>query len=190
MARREVDLESLDLRKLFVYGTGMFTVRTCHTTSTRTQQTSTQAATMALYPLSVIKTQQMALDDAPRGLNGAWRTAARIVSTDGAAGLYRGIVPSLLGSIPARVVYLSTLETVKAVATPHVAGWRLGDASSAFAINFIAGGTASLSSQAVVVPLDVVTQRLMLGQRGMHCGGQVPGGIGMVKLILRCGIPF
>lgn len=28
MARREVDLDSLDLRKLFVYGTGMFTVRT------------------------------------------------------------------------------------------------------------------------------------------------------------------
>lgn len=129
----------------------------------------------------------MALDDAPRGLNGAWRTATRIVQADGAAGLYRGIVPTLVGSIPARVVYLSTLEMVKAVATPRVATWQLGDASSAFAVNFIAGGTASLSSQAVVVPLDVVTQRLMLGQRGMqqHGGGQLPGGIGMVKLILR-----
>lgn len=131
----------------------------------------------------------MALDDAPKGLQGAVRTAAGLVRRDGIAGLYRGIVPSVLGSIPARVVYLSTLETVKAFTSPHITSWQLGDATTAFVTNFVAGGSASLSSQAVVVPLDVVTQRLMLGRRGMYgTGGKnepLLGGIGMAQLIIR-----
>jgi solute carrier family 25 protein 44 len=57
------------------------------------------------------------------------------------------------------VLYLNIMEFVKA----HLVDFGLGDSSSP-AVSFCAAGMASLATQTVGVPVDVVTQRIMAKQ--------------------------
>lgn len=77
-------------------------------------------------------------------------------------GFYRGFGTVVFGTIPARTVYMTSLEVTKA------AVMRLGDrfdvtpAALAGAASFAGGAAASASTQAVVIPIDVISQRLMM----------------------------
>jgi solute carrier family 25 protein 44 len=137
----------------------------------------------------------MALDDAPRGLTGAVAVGRSVVAADGVRGLYRGLGTVMVGVIPARGVYLTTLEAVKAGAERAMRGspapWEgrasgeggggpppptiaaaLGEARTAAAANLAGGAAASLVTQGLTVPIDVVSQRLMVeGGRGRGGGG-------------------
>lgn len=63
-------------------------------------------------------------------------------------------------------MYLTSLEKVRAVSSAHLHAWGgLSDAASAGAASFVAGFCASLATQAVSVPIDVVSQRLMIADR-------------------------
>jgi solute carrier family 25 protein 44 len=139
----------------------------------------------------------MALDDAPRGLSGAVAVGRTVVAADGVKGLYRGLGTVVAGVIPARGVYLTTLEAVKAGAeralhaTPApwqrsddddaaaaappltTAAW-LGDARTAAAANLAGGAVASLFTQGLTVPIDVVSQRLMVEGGGGSSGRSGP----------------
>ncbi len=163
---------------------------------------STQGLTTLLFPLTVIKTRQMALDDAPRGLSGAVSVGRAVVAADGVKGLYRGLGTVMVGVIPARGVYLTTLEAVKAGAEralqgspvpwgaagsggdadpaaspppPTIAAY-LGEPRTAAAANLAGGAVASLATQGLTVPIDVVSQRLMVeGGGGRRSGGGAAG---------------
>lgn len=63
-----------------------------------------QSLTTALYPLSVIKTRQMALAGSQAGLGGAVATARGVLAADGVRGLYRGFGTVVMGMFPARMV--------------------------------------------------------------------------------------
>ena len=89
-----------------------------------------QGVTTCLFPLTVLKTRQMAIQGAPTGLwvrylhvlflrlhlalaelhityysmQGAKETAKIILRTDGIPGLYRGFGTVVFGAIPARIV--------------------------------------------------------------------------------------
>ena len=76
--------------------------------------------------------------------------------------------------IPARMVYLSTLEWAKSAAGGALTRMDVGDAAAAGAASFVAGGLASMCSQLVWVPIDVVSQRLMI-QGGGAEGGSASG---------------
>ncbi len=68
-------------------------------------------------------------------------------------------------------VYLSTLEMSKSVTNSLLHRFDLGDTAAVGAASFVGGAMASLSSQLIVVPIDVVAQRLMI-----MGGGPPPGG--------------
>ena len=59
-------------------------------------------------------------------------------------------------------MYLSTLEATKAWTYSQAESATPNQATAAAAANFAAGGTASLITQTVIVPVDVISQRLMV----------------------------
>lgn len=128
----------LDKTKFYVVGAGIFT-----------------GITVALYPVSVVKTRlQVATKDTVE--RNAFSVVRGILKTDGIPGLYRGFGTVITGAIPARIIFLTALETTKVAAFKMVEPFKLSEPVQAAAANGIAGMTASLFSQAVFVPIDVV----------------------------------
>jgi solute carrier family 25 protein 44 len=82
----------LDQHKVAVYGVGLFS-----------------GITTALFPLSVIKTRQMASPAAAPGFSGAAQTAAQIFRNDGIRGFYRGFGTAVAGAIPVCIGLTSVL---------------------------------------------------------------------------------
>jgi solute carrier family 25 protein 44 len=174
-ANTAVDWERLDKQQFFVYGAGIFT-----------------GLTAALFPLSVIKTRMMALEGAPRGLSGAVATARTVVHHDGVRGLYKGFGTVLCGLIPGRMLYLGTLEASKSAVLAALQRHNLAsDTAAAGVASFVGGGLGSLAGQLVVVPIDVVSQRLMLMGGGPASAGAAPAaprrvtGLQLTREILR-----
>ena len=116
---------------------------------------------MALYPVSVVKTrlQVASKDIADRN---AFAVAKGILKADGVPGLYRGFGTVITGAIPARIIFLTTLETTKVATFRMVEPLKLSEPSQAAIANGIAGMMGSLCAQAVFVPVDVVCSILAL----------------------------
>ena len=96
---RELGWRELDMVRFVSTGIGVFSL-----------------VTTALFPLSVLKTRMMAMDSQGRGGLGfgAVGAAAReILRAEGVPGFYRGFTTVVLGIIPARVLYMTTLEGTK-----------------------------------------------------------------------------
>lgn len=179
----------LDKKKFFITGAGIFS-----------------GLTTALFPLTVIKTRMMALQGSHRGLSGALYTARDVLAHDGIRGLYRGFGTVVFGIIPARIVYLGTLESSKSgvLSSLKKAAPNLSETAQVSAASFVSGAMASLAGQLVIVPIDVVSQRLMItggpngiedhriyqgansnsgGQRAFHTSR--PNGLKLVQHILQ-----
>lgn len=128
----------LDKTKFYVVGAGLFT-----------------GVTVALYPVSVVKTRlQVASKDVAE--RNATSVIKGILRTDGVPGLYRGFGTVITGAIPARVIFLTALETTKVAAFRMVEPFKLSEPTEAAIANGVAGMIASVFSQAVFVPIDVV----------------------------------
>ena len=138
----EVTWNNLDKRTFFVGGAGMFSVVTC-----------------ALYPLSVVKTRQM-VDGSGRGSSGV-AIVRDILKTRGFFGLYKGFGTIVVGTLPIRMVYLSTLEVVKSRARGACEALDLPPIAHGIA-DAAGGATASMCSQVLGVPVDVISQRQMV----------------------------
>jgi len=170
---REVDWDSLDKRKFVLNSVGLFS-----------------AVTMALYPLSVIKTRQMVGSDAQ--MTKARDIVRDIVRERGVRGLYRVFGTIIVGAMPIRVVYLSTLEAVKTHTNVVFDSYNVPEMYRG-AADAAGGATASLISQTLAVPVDVISQRQMV--QGMKSGGSVAesgavlvgyrNGIDAVRTIVR-----
>mmetsp|Transcript_1538 Transcript_1538/g.2971 ORF Transcript_1538/g.2971 Transcript_1538/m.2971 type:complete len:403 (-) Transcript_1538:119-1327(-) len=151
----EVGWGDLDKRRFFVYGGVIFTI-----------------ISGALYPLSVLKTHQMVQHQSSVERGNALRgesiseTVRKVYrETGGVRGFYRGFPTVVFGSIPSRFVYLSTLEAVKYSILQGPGRMNSGEDPTpgrAAQASFVAGATASLATQLVLVPVDVVSQRQMI----------------------------
>lgn len=129
----------LDKKRFYYVGAGLFT-----------------GVTVALYPVSVIKTRlQVASKDIAE--RSAFSVVKGILKNDGVPGLYRGFGTVITGAVPARIIFLTALETTKISAFKLVAPLDLSEPTQAAIANGLAGMTASLFSQAVFVPIDVVS---------------------------------
>ena len=62
-------------------------------------------------------------------------------------------------------IYLGSLEVAKAQVNKHTTGLHLTPTTQASLDNFVGGALASFASQSVVVPIDVISQRLMVQVR-------------------------
>lgn len=93
--------------------------------------------------------------------------------------------------LPGRVVYMGTLEGVKkatnsgiqALGGPQVLG--LSDAGAAGLTSALGGTCASLSTQAVTVPVDVISSRLMAQATQPAHAPRYKGGFDALVTILR-----
>ncbi|XP_027333078.1 solute carrier family 25 member 44-like [Abrus precatorius] len=140
-APEDINWHMLDKSKFFFLGATLFS-----------------ALSAALYPVVVLKTRQQVSSAKISCRN----MSSAIMRYEGFRGFYRGFGTSLIGTIPARALYMSALEVTKTnVGTATV---RLGFSdASATAIANAAGGVASaMAAQLVWTPVDVVSQRLMV----------------------------
>ncbi|XP_022939956.1 solute carrier family 25 member 44-like isoform X2 [Cucurbita moschata] len=161
----EINWDKLDKAKFYGIGAGLFT-----------------GITVALYPVSVVKTRmQVAVKDS------AEKNAASVVKgllkNDGVPGLYRGFGTVITGAIPARIIFLTALETTKVGAFKMVEPFKLSEPSQAAIANGLAGMTASLFSQAVFVPIDVISQKLMV--QGYSGNARYNGGLDVARKLIK-----
>ncbi|CAN0870313.1 Solute carrier family 25 member 44, partial [Linum grandiflorum] len=139
--------------------------------------------------ISVIKTRlQVATKDT--GERNAFSVIRGLVKTDGIRGLYRGFGTVITGAVPARIIFLTALETTKVASFKMVESLKLSEASEAAVANGIAGMTASLCSQGVFVPIDVVcwpisstSQKLMV--QGYSGHEKYKGGLDVARKVIK-----
>ncbi|CAD6214556.1 unnamed protein product [Miscanthus lutarioriparius] len=155
----------LDKTKLYVVGAGMFS-----------------GVTVALYPVSVVKTRmQVASGDAMR--RNALATFKNILKMDGVPGLYRGFATVIIGAVPTRIIFLTALETTKAASLKLVEPFKLSEPVQAAFANGLAGLSASTCSQAIFVPIDVISQKLMV--QGYSGHARYKGGIDVARKVIK-----
>jgi len=119
----------------------------------------------ALYPLWLIKTRLQA-QRGHREYAGVADAFKKIVRFEGIRGLWRGFSVTAVGFIPAQLAYNFVYEWTRAH-LPH----QLARRDEQVKRNFYGGAAASFASSIVNVPLDVVTQRIMVqpaGRRKYH----------------------
>ncbi|XP_039131330.1 solute carrier family 25 member 44 [Dioscorea cayenensis subsp. rotundata] len=161
----EINWDKLDKTKLYVVGAGLFT-----------------GVTVALYPISVIKTRiQVASKEIAQ--QSAFSTFKNILKVDGIPGLYRGFGTVITGAIPARIIFLTSLETTKAASLKIVEPFKLSEPVQAAIANGMGGLLASISSQAVFVPIDVVSQKLMV--QGYSGYTKYNGGLDVARKLIK-----
>ncbi|CAN4082708.1 unnamed protein product [Withania somnifera] len=161
----EINWDKLDKTKFYVVGAGIFT-----------------GLTVVLYPISVIKTRmQVATNNAAK--DNAFSVVRGLVRNDGIPGLYRGFGTVITGAIPARIIFLTALETTKVAAFKMVEPFKLSEPVQAAIANGVAGMLASLCSQSVFVPIDIVSQRLMV--QGYSGHASYNGGLDVARKILK-----
>nr|GMC46994.1 solute carrier family 25 member 44-like [Ipomoea batatas] len=159
----DVDWEMLDKSRFFFLGAALFS-----------------GVSATLYPIVVLKTRQQVLTARIPCL----KMSASMLRTEGLRGFYRGFGTSLVGTIPARALYMGALEITKS--SVGTAAVRLGfsEASAAAIANAAAGLNASMAAQVVWTPIDVVSQRLMV--QGAENGGfkSYSGGLDAFRKII------
>ncbi|XP_057447739.1 uncharacterized protein LOC130739465 [Lotus japonicus] len=165
MGSTEINWDRLDKTKFYVVGAGLFT-----------------GVTVALYPISVVKTRlQVASKETME--RSALSVVKGLLRTDGIPGLYKGFGTVITGAIPARIIFLTALETTKAASFKMIEPFKLSETAQAAIANGFAGMTSSLMSQAVFVPIDVISQKLMV--QGYSGHAQYSGGLDVARKVLR-----
>lgn len=157
----EVDWHMLDKSRFFVLGAALFS-----------------AVSGALYPAVVLKTRQQVSVATTRCTDLAFIMLRR----EGLKSFYRGFGTSLLGTLPARALYMTALEVTKTSVSG--AGVRIGlsDAATVAVSSAAAGLSASIAAQLVWTPVDVVSQRLMVA------GTPLTGADCLKKIVCRDGV--
>ncbi|KAK7349278.1 hypothetical protein VNO77_06523 [Canavalia gladiata] len=144
----EIDWHMLDKSKFFFLGAALFS-----------------GVSATLYPVVVLKTRQQVLQSQVSCI----KTAFSLIRGEGFRALYRGFGTSLLGTIPARALYMTALEVTKSNVGTATVRFGLAEPTAAAIANAAAGLSAAMAAQLVWTPVDVVSQRLMV-QGGCHSG--------------------
>ncbi|KAJ4840479.1 hypothetical protein Tsubulata_000393 [Turnera subulata] len=110
---------------------------------------------MAMFPVDTVKTHMQALGSCPIKSASVSHALRSILQTEGPSALYRGIAAMALGAGPAHAVHFSVYETCKRYLSPDNPNSTLAHA--------VSGICATVASDAVFTPMDMVKQRLQLG---------------------------
>lgn len=141
----DVDWHMLDKSRFFFLGAGLFS-----------------GVSAALYPVVVLKTRQQV----SHAQVSCFKMSFSIMRHEGLRGFYRGFGTSLLGTIPARALYMAALEVTKSSVGSATVKLGLSDTSALAVANAAAGVSSAMAAQLVWTPVDVVSQRLMVqGQK-------------------------
>lgn len=136
-----IEWEDLDKRKFYSFGVFM---------------TMTIRATV--YPATLIRTR-LQVQKGKSLYNGTFDAFFKILRTEGVRGLYRGFMVNTFTLISGQG-YITTYELVRKYVSRYSSNNTLK--------SLVAGGSASLVAQSITVPIDVVSQQLMMQGQGEH----------------------
>lgn len=118
---------------------------------------------VCLYPLDTVKTKlQMRGASQLYGGLGSVEVMGRVLKEDGIGGLYSGVSAVLVGSTISSAIYFGTCEFAKAFLVSKTALLQL----PSLAIPPLAGALGNVVSSTVMVPKELITQRMQAGAAG------------------------
>ncbi|KAL4381918.1 hypothetical protein AHAS_Ahas04G0181500 [Arachis hypogaea] len=112
---------------------------------------------MAMFPVDTLKTRMQALTTTTTTTSCLRQSLSSILKLEGPSSLYRGISAMALGAGPAHAVYFSVYEFCKQAFS---SSFTTNNYSSL--VHAASGVCATVTSDAVFTPMDVVKQRLQL----------------------------
>lgn len=116
---------------------------------------------MAMFPIDTLKTRMQAITNGSNPLGtrpiGVREVLVKILRSEGPAGLYGGVTAMGLVAGPAHAVYFSVYELCKRAITTNSS-----DPNNNHVAHAVSGIVATVASDAVINPMDVVKQRLQL----------------------------
>lgn len=136
-----IEWEDLDKRKF--YSLGVFMTLTTRAT---------------VYPASVIRTR-LQVQRGTALYSGTIDAFCKILRAEGVQGLYRGFMVNTFTLVSSQA-YITTYELVRKYTSRY--------SPSNTVKSVVAGGAASLVAQTITVPIDVVSQQLMMQGQGEH----------------------
>nr|XP_029500342.1 solute carrier family 25 member 44-like [Oncorhynchus nerka]XP_029500343.1 solute carrier family 25 member 44-like [Oncorhynchus nerka] len=136
-----IEWEDLDKRKFYSFGVFM---------------TMTIRATV--YPATLIRTR-LQVQKGKSLYNGTFDAFFKILRAEGVRGLYRGFMVNTFTLISGQA-YITTYELVR----KYVSNYSKDNTVK----SLVAGGAASLVAQTITVPIDVISQQLMMQGQGKH----------------------
>ena len=186
-----IDFSEVDKVRFFTVGTVLYS-----------------GLTFLLHPVSVIKTRQQVLEQpvVARALStsegnvhpahqlrlrtviaDALQSASPSTGLSSIRGLYRGLGVVLTLAVPARVVYITTLEGSKQGIASYLTSFqqrRGGNSTCPSTMSIrntaaisagLSGGISAVSAQLLIVPMDVISQKQMVmgSSYGNHVGAAV-----------------
>ncbi|KAF5748346.1 hypothetical protein HS088_TW04G00299 [Tripterygium wilfordii] len=137
----DIDWHMLDKSKFFLLGAALFS-----------------GVSAVLYPAVVLKTRQQV---SPTPISSLKMTLS-IMRHEGVRGFYRGFGTSLMGTVPARALYMGALEVTKSGVGSATIRLGFSDTTAVAIANAAAGLSSAMAAQLVWTPIDVVSQRLMV----------------------------
>ncbi|KAM9493682.1 solute carrier family 25 member 44b isoform 1-T1 [Clarias gariepinus] len=136
-----IEWEDLDKRKFYSFGVFM---------------TMTIRATV--YPAMLIRTR-LQVQKGKSLYSGTYDAFRKILRAEGVRGLYRGFMVNTFTLISGQA-YITTYELVR----KYVSNYSKDNTVK----SLVAGGSASLVAQSITVPIDVISQQLMMQGEGQH----------------------
>ncbi|XVE97738.1 hypothetical protein REPUB_Repub03eG0044400 [Reevesia pubescens] len=137
----DIDWHMLDKSKFFFLGAALFS-----------------GVSAALYPIVVLKTRQQVSSSQIS----CFKMSFSIMRYEGLRGFYRGFGTSLMGTIPARALYMGALEITKSSVGTATVSLGFSDTTATAIASAAAGLSSAMAAQLVWTPIDVVSQRLMV----------------------------
>ncbi|CAN2391797.1 mitochondrial transport [Pristimantis euphronides] len=138
-----IEWEHLDKKKFYVFGVCM-----------------TMMIRVSVYPFTLIRTR-LQVQKGKSLYNGTFDAFVKILRSEGAAGLYRGFLVNTFTLISGQC-YVTTYELTRKYVSRY--------SSSNTVKSLVAGGSASLVAQSITVPIDVISQHLMMQRVGESMG--------------------
>ncbi|XP_043981390.1 solute carrier family 25 member 44a [Gambusia affinis] len=136
-----IEWEDLDKKKF--YSLGVFMTLTTRVT---------------VYPASLIRTR-LQVQKGKAVYSGTFDAFCKILRTEGVRGLYRGFMINTFTLVSGQA-YITTYELVRKYVSHY--------SPSNTVKSVVAGGAASLVAQTITVPIDIVSQHLMVQGQGEH----------------------
>lgn len=115
------------------------------------------ASVLASYPFDLVRCRLSAQESTARHYNGIWDCLRKIYMQEGVFGIYRGIVPTMLGIAPYVALNFSSFEFLKACAVDWMDGAELNPVAK-LSLSAMSG----TFSQTVTYPLDVIRRRMQM----------------------------
>ena len=147
-----IEWGDLDKKKFYVIGPGLF-----------------MFVRGLIYPFNLIKTR-LFMQEQSSLYSGTADAFRKVVQREGFGGLYKGFLFSSLGMISGQL-YLTTYEVVRGYLSDYRSELR----------GFIAGAAATLVGQSVTVPIDIVTQIMMMQGQVVSTGSRQASNYVVVK---------